>query len=78
MQAVQNSQQISDNTVESTANTTEALDEINRLVDSIREMNAHIARATEQQNDASSEVSQRLNDLAHATNESLSSTQVMN
>ncbi|MEO2267122.1 methyl-accepting chemotaxis protein [Pseudoalteromonas sp. YIC-656] len=73
VQAVQNSQSISQSTVSSTATTTEALDEISRLVDSIGEMNAHIARATEQQNEASTEVSQRLNDLARSTSESLAS-----
>ncbi|WP_462157405.1 methyl-accepting chemotaxis protein [Pseudoalteromonas sp. GB56] len=73
VQAVQNSQAISQSTVSSTTTTTQALDEISRLVDSIGDMNAHIARATEQQNEASSEVSQRLNDLARSTSESLAS-----
>ena len=52
----------------------ESLDEIDRLVSVITDMNGQIARATEQQTSAADEVNLRINDLSQSTEQSLGNT----
>lgn len=72
--AVQSSQTISIATVEQASLANASLDEIDRLVGIITDMNSQIARATEQQSTAADEVNLRINDLSHSTKQSLDNT----
>lgn len=75
--AVQASQLISDNTVKQVAEADVVLNEIERLIMSITDMNSHIARATEEQSTAAQEVNIRITDLSDATDQSLETTHVL-
>lgn len=68
--AVNESQTTSQDTIEIAGEADVALSEIDKLMGTISEMNGHIARATGQQADAVDEVSQRLNELASIADES--------
>ena len=72
--AVQASQQISEDTVKQVAEADEVLNEIERLIMSITDMNSHIARATEEQSTAAQEVNIRRTVLSEATDHSLETT----
>ena len=72
--AVKVSQETSNKTVEGAAKANEALNEIDRLMEVIFDMNTQIARATEQQSQAADEVNLRINDLANMTGESVNMT----
>jgi len=73
--AVKISKDTSDYTVEQAAKAEQSLDEIDRLIEVIGEMNTQIARATEQQSQAADEVNLRINDLAEMTDESVANTE---
>ena len=75
--AVQASQLISDNTVKQVAEADIVLNEIERLIMSITDMNSHIARATEEQSTAAQEVNIRITDLSEATDQSLETTHAL-
>ncbi|MAD89753.1 MAG: chemotaxis protein [Pseudoalteromonas sp.] len=75
--AVQASQLISDNTVKQVAEADVVLNEIERLIMSITDMNSHIARATEEQSTAAQEVNIRITDLSDATDQSLETTHAL-
>lgn len=75
--AVQASQLISDNTVKQVAEADVVLNEIERLIKSITDMNSHIARATEEQSTAAQEVNIRITDLSEATDQSLETTHAL-
>lgn len=75
--AVQASQLISDNTVKQVAEADVVLNEIERLIMSITDMNSHIARATEEQSTAAQEVNIRITDLSEATDQSLETTHAL-
>lgn len=75
--AVQASQLISDNTVKQVAKADVVLNEIERLIMSITDMNSHIARATEEQSTAAQEVNIRITDLSDATDQSLETTHAL-
>ena len=74
VEAVKASQTLSVSTVEQASSANTSLNEIERLVSVITEMNSQIARATEQQTSAADEVNLRINDLSHSTEQSLSNT----
>jgi len=73
--AVQTSQKTSKSTVEGAEKADASLSEIDRLMDTILDMNSQIARATEQQASAADEVNLRVNDLAGMTSESVATTE---
>lgn len=73
--AVKVSQETSSTTVAGAEKADASLNEIDRLMDTIVDMNAQIARATEQQSSAADEVNLRINDLSGMTHESISSTE---
>lgn len=75
--AVQASQQISEDTVKQVAEADEVLNEIERLIMSITDMNSHIARATEEQSTAAQEVNIRITVLSEATDHSLETTHAL-
>ena len=75
--AVQASQQISEDTVKQVAEADEVLNEIERLIMSITDMNSHIARATEEQSTAAQEVNIRITVLSEATDHSLATTHAL-
>jgi methyl-accepting chemotaxis protein len=72
--AVQSCQEISENTVEQASGADKVLDEIERLITIITDMNSHIARATQEQSSVAQEVNLRIADLSSATNQSLGTT----
>lgn len=74
VEAVKSSQEISISTVEQASSANASLDEIDRLVSVITDMNGQIARATEQQTSAADEVNLRINDLSQSTKQSLGNT----
>ena len=74
VEAVKSSQEISISTVEQASSANASLDEIDRLVSVITDMNGQIARATEQQTSAADEVNLRINDLSQSTEQSLGNT----
>lgn len=74
VEAVKSSQEISISTVEQASDANTSLDEIDRLVSVITDMNGQIARATEQQTSAADEVNLRINDLSQSTEQSLGNT----
>ena len=74
VEAVKSSQEISISTVEQASSANTSLDEIDRLVAVITDMNGQIARATEQQTSAADEVNLRINDLSQSTEQSLGNT----
>jgi len=74
VEAVKSSQEISISTVEQASSANESLDEIDRLVSVITDMNGQIARATEQQTSAADEVNLRINNLSQSTEQSLGNT----
>ncbi len=74
VEAVKSSQEISISTVEQASSANTSLDEIDRLVSVITDMNGQIARATEQQTSAADEVNLRINDLSQSTEQSLGNT----
>ena len=74
VEAVKSSQEISISTVEQASAANTSLDEIDRLVSVITDMNGQIARATEQQTSAADEVNLRINDLSQSTEQSLGNT----
>lgn len=74
VEAVKSSQEISISTVKQASSANESLDEIDRLVSVITDMNGQIARATEQQTSAADEVNLRINDLSQSTEQSLGNT----
>ncbi len=76
--AVQVSQDISNQTVEQTKKADDSLSEIDKLMALISNMNTKIARATEQQTQATNEVNLRINDLAGMTDESLATSDTLN
>jgi methyl-accepting chemotaxis protein len=73
--AVRISQETSIATVEGATKADASLTEIDRLMDTILDMNSQIARATEQQSCAADEVNLRINELAGMTNESVEMTE---
>jgi methyl-accepting chemotaxis protein len=73
--AVKISQQTSSSTVEGAEKADASLNEIDRLMDTIVDMNSQIARATEQQSSAADEVNLRISDLAGMTSESITTTE---
>jgi methyl-accepting chemotaxis protein len=73
--AVKISQQTSSATVEGAEKADASLNEIDRLMDTIVDMNSQIARATEQQSSAADEVNLRISDLAGMTSESVTTTE---
>ncbi|NMP33243.1 methyl-accepting chemotaxis protein [Thalassotalea sp. M1531] len=73
--AVSNSQETSRKTVEIAASANASLTTINDLVMEISNMNSQIARATEQQTQAASEVNLRISELADMTGEALAMTE---
>jgi len=76
--AVKASQALSVSTVEQASSANNSLNEIERLVSVITEMNSQIARATEQQTQAADEVNLRINDLSQSTEQSLDNTKQLN
>lgn len=72
--AVSISQKTSIQTVEDAENANVALNEIDRYMETVLNMNSEIARSTEQQASAADEVNIRINDLAGMTNRALSMT----
>ncbi|KTD97936.1 MULTISPECIES: methyl-accepting chemotaxis protein [unclassified Pseudoalteromonas] len=76
--AVKASQTLSVSTVEQASSANNSLNEIERLVSIITEMNSQIARATEQQTQAADEVNLRINDLSQSTEQSLDNTKQLN
>jgi methyl-accepting chemotaxis protein len=74
VEAVKSSQTLSVSTVDQASSANNSLNEIERLVSIITEMNSQIARATEQQTSAADEVNLRINDLSHSTEQSLNNT----
>ena len=74
VEAVKSSQELSASTVEQASSANTSLNEIERLVSVITEMNTQIARATEQQTQAADEVNLRINDLSSSTAQSLNNT----
>lgn len=76
--AVKASQTLSVSTVEQASSANNSLNEIERLVSVITEMNSQIARATEQQTQAADEVNLRINDLSQSTEQSLDNTKQLN
>ena len=76
--AVKSSQTLSVSTVEQASSANNSLNEIERLVSVITEMNSQIARATEQQTQAADEVNLRINDLSQSTEQSLDNTKQLN
>ncbi len=76
--AVKISQDISSQTIEQTSKADDSLSEIDKLMELISEMNAQIARATEQKTQAADEVNLRINDLASMTDESLATSDQLN
>ncbi|WP_166378044.1 methyl-accepting chemotaxis protein [Pseudoalteromonas sp. Z9A4] len=74
VEAVKSSQALSVSTVEQASSANTSLNEIERLVSIITEMNSQIARATEQQTQAADEVNLRINELSHSTEQSLNNT----
>lgn len=76
--AVRASQALSVSTVEQVSSANNSLNEIERLVSIITEMNSQIARATEQQTQAADEVNLRINDLSQSTEQSLDNTKQLN
>ena len=77
VEAVKSSQEISISTVEQASAANTSLDEIDRLVSVITDMNGQIARATEQQTSAADEVNLRINDLSQSTEQSLGNTNAL-
>ncbi|WP_194868405.1 methyl-accepting chemotaxis protein [Pseudoalteromonas sp. PPB1] len=75
--AVQNSQRLSANTVSQVHEAEQALSEIERLITVILEMNGLIARATDEQSSAAADVNVRISDLSDATHHSLDTTQTL-
>ena len=75
---VKASQTLSVSTVEQASSANNSLNEIERLVSVITEMNSQIARATEQQTQAADEVNLRINDLSQSTEQSLDNTKQLN
>ncbi|MBU2871851.1 methyl-accepting chemotaxis protein [Colwellia sp. E2M01] len=75
--AVKISQNISMQTVEHTSKADDSLTEIDKLMELISDMNTQIARATEQQSQAASEINLRINDLAGMADESLATTEIL-
>ncbi|AZZ99188.1 methyl-accepting chemotaxis protein [Pseudoalteromonas sp. R3] len=73
--AVQNSQRLSNSTVSQVHEAEQALNEIERLITVILDMNGLIARATEEQSSAAADVNVRIGDLSDATHHSLDTTQ---
>lgn len=73
--AVNVSKETSDATVEQAAKADHALNEIERLIGVISQMNIHIAGATEQQTHVAEEVNKRINDLAQMTINAVSDTE---
>ncbi|MEM5507452.1 methyl-accepting chemotaxis protein [Pseudoalteromonas sp. AS71] len=74
VEAVKSSQALSVSTVEQVSSANTSLNEIERLVSIITEMNSQIARATEQQTQAADEVNLRINELSQSTEQSLNNT----
>ncbi|MBQ4800934.1 methyl-accepting chemotaxis protein [Pseudoalteromonas sp. MMG006] len=74
VEAVKSSQALSESTVEQASSANISLNEIERLVSVITEMNSQIARATEQQTQAADEVNLRINELSQSTEQSLNNT----
>ena len=74
VEAVKSSQALSVSTVEQATSANTSLNEIERLVSIITEMNSQIARATEQQTQAADEVNLRINELSQSTEQSLNNT----
>lgn len=74
VEAVKSSQALSVSTVEQASSADTSLNEIERLVSIITEMNSQIARATEQQTQAADEVNLRINELSQSTEQSLNNT----
>ncbi|MFC3031134.1 methyl-accepting chemotaxis protein [Pseudoalteromonas fenneropenaei] len=75
--AVQQSQSLSHKTVQQASEANNSLNEIERLMGIIAEMNNHIARATQEQSTAAEEVNLRINDLSGSTNHCLETTQTL-
>ncbi|TMO64463.1 methyl-accepting chemotaxis protein [Pseudoalteromonas aurantia] len=75
--AVQSCQEISENTVAQASGADQVLDEIERLITVISDMNSHIARATQEQSSVAQEVNLRITDLSNATQQSLDTTQTL-
>jgi len=69
------SKETSDYTVQQAAKAEQSLEEIDRLIEVISEMNSQIARATDQQSQAADEVNLRINELATMTDESVANTE---
>lgn len=74
VEAVKSSQALSVSTVEQASSANTSLNEIERLVSIITEMNSQIARATEQQTQAADEANLRINELSQSTEQSLNNT----
>ncbi|NMP02677.1 methyl-accepting chemotaxis protein [Pseudoalteromonas arctica] len=74
VEAVKSSQALSVSTVAQASSANTSLNEIERLVSIITEMNSQIARATEQQTQAADEVNLRINELSQSTEQSLNNT----
>ena len=74
VEAVKSSQALSVTTVEQVSSADTSLNEIERLVSIITDMNSQIARATEQQTQAADEVNLRINELSQSTEQSLNNT----
>ncbi|WMS91546.1 methyl-accepting chemotaxis protein [Pseudoalteromonas sp. HL-AS1] len=74
VEAVKSSQALSVSTIEQASSANTSLNEIERLVSIITEMNSQIARATEQQTQAADEVNLRINELSQSTEQSLNNT----
>ncbi|MBH0014868.1 methyl-accepting chemotaxis protein [Pseudoalteromonas sp. NGC95] len=74
VEAVKSSQALSVSTVDQASSANTSLNEIERLVSIITEMNSQIARATEQQTQAADEVNLRINELSQSTEQSLNNT----
>ncbi|GAA5315076.1 MAG: methyl-accepting chemotaxis protein [Candidatus Pelagadaptatus aseana] len=68
--AVGESQQTSQATIEMAGRADAALSEIDKLMETISQMNSQIARATNQQSEAVDEVTQRVNELSGVADES--------
>ncbi|QTH72377.1 methyl-accepting chemotaxis protein [Pseudoalteromonas xiamenensis] len=75
--AVTQSQSISQSTVTQAAQANTVLDEIERLIQVISEMNSHIAQSADEQSTVAQDVNRRISDLSDSTHHSLDTTQAL-
>lgn len=75
--AVTQSQSISQSTVAQAGEANTVLEEIERLIQVISEMNSHIAHSADEQSTVASDVNRRITELSDSTHHSLDTTQAL-